>query len=59
MQKITPFVDYNFWLKHFDSQLNGPTKQNSMKILKVDKPTNIYFNFIIPVSLKMYLPYRQ
>ena len=37
--KINPSVDYNKWL-HFDTQLNDPTNQNSMKIPKVVKPTN-------------------
>ena len=26
--KITPFLDYNKWLKHLDTQLNEPTKEN-------------------------------
>ena len=38
--KITPTVDYNLWLKCFDSQLNKQTKQNSIKFPKVVKPTN-------------------
>ena len=31
--KITPFVDYNKWLKRLDTQLNEPTNQN-----KADSP---------------------
>ena len=36
----THFVDYNQWLKRFDTQLNKPTNQNLMKVPKVIKPTN-------------------
>ncbi len=28
MLKIAPFVDYNWWLKRLDTQLNEPTNQN-------------------------------
>ena len=35
-----PFIDYNLWLKHLDTQLNEPTNQNSLKIPKVIKPTS-------------------
>ena len=35
--KITPSVDYKYWL---DTQLNESTKQNSMKIIKAVKQTN-------------------
>ena len=31
----------NSWLKRLDIQLNEPTKQNSMKVPKMVKPTNI------------------
>ena len=37
--KISPSIDYN-WLKRLDTQLFGPTIQNSLKIPKVVKPTN-------------------
>ncbi len=40
MHKITSFLDYNQWLKRLDTQLNKPTKQNSMKVPKVIKKTN-------------------
>ena len=33
--KITPSVDYNYWLKRLDT-----TNQNSIKVLKVVEPTN-------------------
>ncbi len=33
-RKITPFVDYNYWLKHLDTQINEPTNQNPIKFLK-------------------------
>ena len=38
--KITPYKYYNYWLKRLDIQLNKPTNQNSIKVSKVDKPTN-------------------
>ena len=38
--KITPSVDYNEWLKHLYSRLIKATNQNSLKVLKVVKPTN-------------------
>ena len=40
IHKITPSVDYNQFLKLLDTQLNEPTNQNSMKVLKYVKPTN-------------------
>ena len=33
--KITPSVDYNYSLKHFNTQLNKPTNQNSVKSPKL------------------------
>ena len=36
---IIPFVDYNYWLKHFNTQLNEPYNQNLIKVPKVVKPT--------------------
>ncbi len=33
--KITPFVDYNKWLKRLDTQLIKPTNQNSINVFKV------------------------
>ena len=38
--KITPSIDYNYLLKSFDTQPLKPTNQNSIKVPKVDKPTN-------------------
>ena len=38
--KITLSVDYNYWLKRLNTQLNELTKQNSVKVPKVVKPTN-------------------
>ena len=32
------FVDYNYWLKRLDIQLNELTNQNSIKVTKVTKP---------------------
>ena len=40
IHRITPSVDYNYWLKRLDTQLNETTNQNSIKVAKVDKPTN-------------------
>ena len=33
-----PSVDSNYWLKRFNTQLNDPTNQNSLKVPKVVKP---------------------
>ena len=43
--KITPSVDYNFWLKRLDAQLNEPTNQKLIKVPKVVKPTNKKTNY--------------
>ena len=37
---ITISVNYNFYLKRLDTQLNEPTNQNSILVPKVVKPTN-------------------
>ena len=34
---ITPYVDYNKWLKYLDNQLYEQTNQNSKKAPKVNK----------------------
>ena len=39
-QKINPSVDYNWWLKRFDTQLNQSTNQNLIKVPKVVNLTN-------------------
>ena len=39
-QKNTPSVDYNYWLKRLDNQLNVPTNQNLIKVPKVAVLTN-------------------
>ena len=31
---IPSSVDYNYWLKHLDTQLNESTIQNSLKVTK-------------------------
>ena len=41
-KKITPSVDYNKWLKRFNTQHNEPTNQNQIKVPKVVKPTISY-----------------
>ena len=33
--KITPSVDYNYWLKCLEAQVNEPTKENSIRSPKV------------------------
>ena len=38
MHKIIPFVDYNYWFKRLNTQLNKPT--NQIKVPKVAVPTN-------------------
>ena len=38
--KITPSVDYNWWLKRLDTQINEPTNQYSIKVPKIVKPMN-------------------
>ena len=38
--QITHSVNYNWWLKRLDTQLNEPIDQNSIKVPKVAKPTN-------------------
>ena len=46
--KITHSVDYNYWLKRLDTQLNKPTNQNLIRVPKVVKPTNkktLLYNF--------------
>ena len=40
IHKIASSVDYNYWLKRLDTQLNESTNQNSLKVPKVEKPTN-------------------
>ena len=34
------FQIFNYWLKRLDTQLSESTKQNSLKVPKVVKPTN-------------------
>ena len=35
IHKITPYADYNKWLKRLDTQSNEPTNQNSIEVPKV------------------------
>ena len=39
--KIKPFVDYNNWFKHLDTQHNKPTNQNLTKKKRSDKTFGI------------------
>ena len=48
MHKINSSVDFNQWLKCFDTQLNEPTNKNSTEAPKVVKPTyknTLSYNF--------------
>ena len=40
--KITPIVDFNQWLKRLGTQLNEPTNQNSIKVVKPMNKTLLY-----------------
>ena len=40
IHKITPSLDYNWWFKHLDTQLNESTNQNSRKVAKFVRQTN-------------------
>ena len=40
IHKIPTSVDYNYWLKRLDTQLNETTNQNSLKVPKVVNPMN-------------------
>ena len=40
MHKITPSVEYNYWLKCLDIELNIKTTKNSIKVPKVVDATN-------------------
>ena len=42
IHKITPYVDYNFCWRHLVTQLNEPTNQNLMKVLKVVMSTKLW-----------------
>ena len=33
-------INFNYWLKWLNAQLNKPSSQNSKSVLKVVKPTN-------------------
>ena len=39
INKTTPCEIQNYWLKTFDTQVNEPTNQNSIKVSKVFKQT--------------------
>ena len=39
IHKITPSVDENWWLKRLDTELDETTNQNSMKVLKIVRPS--------------------
>ena len=41
IQKVTPYVYYNQWLKRLNTQLNESTNQNPIKVTKVVKLINI------------------
>ena len=37
IHKVTPSVDYNWWLKRLDTQLNKPVNQNLIKVPKLSQ----------------------
>ena len=39
IHKIIPSIDYNWWLKRLDTQLNKTTNKNPLKVPEVIKPT--------------------
>ena len=47
VHKTTHSIDFNKWLKRFDTQLNELTNLNSIKVPKVVEPTNKKTNIII------------
>ena len=44
IHNITPYVDYNEWLKRLDTHLDETTNKNSVKVQKFVKPTNMKLN---------------
>ena len=40
IHKISPYVDYKYWLKRLNTPFNEPTNQDSISAPKVFKPTN-------------------
>ena len=40
IHKITQTVNYNWWLKRLDTELNEPTNQNLLEVHKVGEQTN-------------------
>ena len=51
IHKITPYVDYNKWLKRFDTQFNEPANQNFSKYVKPNKKKSLETSIInIPMS---------
>ena len=37
INKIAPFIDYNFWFNTLGTQFNEPTNQNSTEVTTVVK----------------------
>ena len=44
--KITPTVDYNQWMKTFDTQINEPTNQNYIKVPKANKKKTLIWGIL-------------
>ena len=40
IHKITPSIDFTYWLKRLNTQLNDPTGQYSIKVPRVVNLTN-------------------
>ena len=60
IHKITPFEDYNQWLKYFGTGLNGPINQNK-KVAKVVMPIIIKLWGLVfiklPLSCEDHIPF--
>ena len=57
IHKITTSVDYNYWLKYLDTQLNGLINQNLIevpKIVKQIKLGTVRKNSLKPTAIYVY-----
>ena len=45
IHKITQSVDYNYWLKRLDAQLNEPTNKNTIRVVKPTNKKTLVNNF--------------
>ena len=56
IHEITPSVDYSSRLKSLNTQLNEPTNQNSLKVLKVVKLANNKTLGTSVINIQMFTP---